>query len=140
MNRWIISISFFVSCLACNATLGATSFQLDWAMTDNPAEKRIEVQYKNGHDKDVCISQGAWPRGAGYVDAMSDRMFLVVGGRRFPIEEFQAGYCLGKCAIRVPPRESIRASIDYERFALPEALRFEAKALTYPLIGSFCAP
>jgi hypothetical protein len=140
MNRYIILISLLVSCFACNAAPGVMSFQLAWTMADNPGQKRIEVQYRNSYDKDVCISEGAWPRGAGYVDAMSDSMLLVVGQRRFPIEDFQAGSCIGKCAIRVLPGESIRANIDYKRFGLPEELRFEGKALIYPLIGSFCAP
>jgi hypothetical protein len=140
MARYISILFLLLGSSSCNAGPSEVpeSFLVNWTMKDNPTQRRIEVQYTNSFSDAVCISEGAWPRGSGYVDSMSDSMFLVVGDKRFPIESFQAGFCFGACAIRVLPGASIQATIDYQRFALPDAFRFEKKMLIYPLVGGYC--
>ncbi|MBP6011053.1 MAG: hypothetical protein KBA31_02395 [Alphaproteobacteria bacterium] len=138
MTRYIVLLFLLFGSFGCRAASDSDSFFLDWKMIDNPTLGRIDIEYRNFESRAVCIAHGAWPTKAGRVDAMGDSMFLSVGKTRFPIEEFQAGFCFGECKTRVPSGASIEVSIGYERFKLPEALRFEKKTLTYPLVGSFC--
>ena len=126
--------------LACCAAAPPTApdFPLAWQLLDEPQLRRIEVLYSNPFNETVCVSQADWPRRSGDVDTMSDRMFLVVGEKRFPIADFTGGICIGDCNIRVDPGKSIRGRIPYERFGLPEQLLYEKKTLIYPIFGDFC--
>lgn len=141
----IILVTSALFCCACSVSLSAKSTAADflfikWSMVDDPIGKRINLEYTNSLGRGVCVGAGDWPNKFGNVHQWSELMFLVVKERRFPIRDFNTGYCVGECRIHVPPKATIRASIPYEEFALPEELHNEPKSLTYPVTGDFCEP
>ncbi|MBP6014641.1 MAG: hypothetical protein KBA31_20605 [Alphaproteobacteria bacterium] len=134
----MISVLF---CCACSVSTTADFLFINWSMVDDPAGKRVTLAYTNTLDREVCMSVGDWPNKFGKVNQMSETMYLVVKQQRFPIRDFNTGYCVGvECQIRVSPKATIRANIPYEEFGLPEELRYERKSLTYPVTGDFCEP
>lgn len=129
-----ISLSFLVGCAT-----RVVSVPIHFRLVDHPDESRIELFYRNNSKSTVCISADYWPNQAGKLNQMSDRVFLVVSGERFPIEDFNTGYCIGEtCARRVEPGEQISGSIPYNDFGLPERLRNEPKTLEFSPIGFMC--
>ena len=113
---------------------------LDWRLVDHPEESRIELLWLNGTSKTVCLDAEAWPNQAGKMNQMSKSVFLVVGAERFPIEDFNTGYCPYGCTpLYVGPGEQISGSIPYRDFDLPERLRYEPKKLEFsPPHGWVC--
>lgn len=136
MRTWavVISVSLFIGCATKIASV-PISFQF----VDHPDEGRVELLYRNESKRTVCISANNWPNLAGKVNQMGDRVFLIAAGQRFPIEDFDTGYCIGeKCAQRVRPGEQISASIPYTEFGLPESLTKEPKTLEFSPTGYLC--
>lgn len=136
MRAYVIamSLSLLVGCAT-----KVVSVPVHFRLVDHPDESRIELLYRNESKQTVCISADYWPNLAGKLNQMSDRVFLVVGGERFPIEDFNTGYCIGEtCARRVAPGEQISGSILYKDFGLPEHLKSEPKTLEFSPRGYVC--
>ena len=111
---------------------------LDWRLVDYPEESRIELLYLNDTGKALCLLATSWPNEAGKLNQMSALVFLVVGAQRFPIEDFNTGYCPTGCVRRVASGEAISGSIPYKDFDLPERLRYEPKSLVFPATAYAC--
>lgn len=135
----ILLASLVLSCCASSSSATADFLLIEWRMVDNPARKVINLEYTNSLDKSVCMSVGDWPNRFGKVNQMSETTYLMVQQRRFPIRDFNTGYCVGEgCTIRVVSKMTIYAVIPYEEFDLPDELRYERKSLIYPVTGNFC--
>jgi hypothetical protein len=115
--------------LAC-----ATTFEyvpIDYRLVDHSDKNRIELLYLNDTGKTLCLTTSGWPNAAGKLNQMGDVVFLVVGTKRFPIEDFNTGIPIDDSEHRVLPSEEISAYIPYEDFDLPERLRYEPKSLEF---------
>ena len=113
------------------------AFPIQYKFLDFPAERKVELSYYNDHNKTVCFSPSHWPNQAGKIDGAGGRVVLVVGEKRFPLEDFNTGYCPG-CATSVEPGETISGFLLYEDFSLPEELVNEGKKLKFVTYGFFC--
>ncbi len=122
-----IAILWLVSGCATQSALKPIKYDY----VDVPAERRIEVTYRNFTGVAMCLLPEHWPNQAGKINQASDIVFLVVGQERFPIENFNTGYCPQGCATRVAPGEKISSSIPYADFSLPERLMDAPKALEF---------
>lgn len=134
MSTLSITVAMLVTSLASTLTY----VPVRWVMTDSPEERRIEICFLNDASRTLCISEGDWPTPIGKLHYMSERVALVVGDERFPVEDFNTGYCDGECVIRVLPGKSITGFIPYADFNLPERLRLASKKLEYPLNAFVC--
>lgn len=129
MRAWIVAMAL---CSLAGCATRVVSVPVHYRLVDHPDESRIELLYRNESRKTVCLSAEDWPNLAGKLNQVSDRVFLVVAGERFPIENFNTGYCIGnQCARRVAPGEQISGSISYNDFSLPERLKNEPKTLDF---------
>lgn len=111
---------------ATKSTLAPISYHF----ADNPNKHQVELTYRNESKTSRCLSPEQWPNTAGKIDQGSDYVFLVVGDKRFPIEDFNTGYCPG-CATSVAPGKEVSAVISYKDFNLPENLTNESKRLEF---------
>jgi len=124
----MMALCLLVGCAATKIV----SVPIQYRLVDHPSEGRIELIFRNESSMHLCISADYWPNAAGKLNQMGDRVFLVVKGERYPIEDFNTGYCVGKaCAKRVAPGEQISGSIPYQDFDLPEKLWGEPKSLEF---------
>ncbi len=129
----IPSIALLIGC-ASNWEPVPTEYELkDW-----PADGRIEVLYTNDTDGKVCLLPEHWPNHAGKINQASDYVFLIVADERFPIEDFNTGYCIPVCALVVRPSETVSSSISYDDFRLPSHLHNEPKRLELPVTAYTC--
>lgn len=113
--------SFLVALLGTSCVSTSGLFPIEYAFTDMPEKRRIELRYHNTSEQTVCLLPEFWPNQAGKINQASGEVFLLVGDRRFAIEDFNTGYC-PDCRLAVAPGETVRASIGYDAFDLPEAL------------------
>ena len=134
--KTLFAASFCQIFLGCTTTL--TYVPLDYRLVDHPGQNRVELLYLNDTGKTLCLSKGNWPNQAGKPDFAGGRVFLVVYGERFPIEDFNTGIPIDGHALRVLPGEEISGSISYMDFDLPESLRYEPKSLEYSLSAHVC--
>lgn len=104
---------------------------VDYRFVDVPAERRIEVSYRNLSRTQICLLPEQWPNQAGKINQASDIVVLVVGSERFPIADFDSGYCPQGCATRVAPGQTVTGSIPYAEFGIPERLRDAPKELEF---------
>jgi hypothetical protein len=110
----------------------------EFALKDWPSENRIEVLFTNDAEDPLCLLPEHWPNQAGKINQASENVFLLVGGRRFPIEDFNTGYCSDGCALVVHPGETVSSSIAYDDFQLPGDLRYAPKQLEMPFVAYAC--
>ena len=137
----------YVAAATCLVAIGCATndvvvVHLSYQLIDHPSENRVELLYRNDRKDAVCISAGEWPNVAGKLNQMGDRVFLVVGDERFPIEDSNTGYCVGNkgntCVQRVGPGEEISGYIAYKEFNLLPQLRYSAKKLEFSPQGYIC--
>jgi len=112
-------------------------FPISYELIDLPEQRRLELTFKNRLRYAVCLLPEFWPNAAGKIDHASSLVYLVVETRRFPIEEFNTGYC-PDCPLRVEPGDEVKASIGYEAFALPDAHLGKEKRLIFSPKGYRC--
>ena len=112
---------------------------VEFGYVDVPTARRIEVTYRNSTKVTMCLLPEHWPNQAGKIDQGSDRVTLVVGQERFPIMDFNTGYCPQGCAIHVAPGEQVSSSIAYADFGLPERLKDAPKTLEFSPMAFACA-
>ena len=130
-------ILVLVAAMGLGCATSTEIFPIVYEFVDLPEQRRIELSYRNDRGVAVCLTPEFWPNHAGKIDQASDIIFLVVGDHRFPIEEFNTGYCPG-CAVRVEPGETVRATIVYESFGVPDALANKEKRLIFTPKASRC--
>ena len=105
-------------------------FPVHYEFVDMPAERRIEVSFCNTLRQAVCLKSHNWPGQGGVMDEGSNGMTLIIGQQRFEIEKATPEFCPG-CAKYVTPGETLRASIPYESFHLPDTLVNKEKKLEF---------
>jgi hypothetical protein len=113
------------------------SFPIKYEFVDIPSERRIEIRFNNTLDEAVCLDTDQWPGGGGVMQLGSQGMTLVIGSRRFRVDETTPEFCPG-CAHFVAPGQRLRASIPYAAFHLPEPLINESKILEFVPKGFRC--
>ena len=111
---------------------------IEYRFLDVPEERRIEVVFHNYLGYTVCLSPDTWPNQAGKIDQASEYVFLMIDGRRFPIEDFNTGYCPG-CWLQVSPGETVTASIPYSDFGVPKDLENLEKDLVLSPVACRCS-
>lgn len=110
----------------------------EYLFKDWPSENRVEVLFTNETDEQLCLLPEHWPNQAGKINQAGESVFLVVAGKRFPIEDFNTGYCPGGCALVVRPGETVSSAIAYDDFGLPAELRQAPKQLELPVVAYAC--
>lgn len=124
-------------CMICVAVmLGGCAtygepYPAEFKYTDDPVARRIELTYTNHTDKPTCFAQNMWPNAAGKLHFSSDSVFLVIDDQRFPIEDFNTGYCTEPCGTVVGPGETTTAFLRYQDFSVPSELRRRPKELVF---------
>ncbi len=128
MRITLILIAIFcIDGCATKSTLTPITYQF----VDNPNAHQIELTYLNSTKKTYCLTPSQWPNHAGKIDQGSDYVFLVVDGKKYPVEDFNAGYCPGGCPSYVKPGEKLSTFITYKDFNLPEELFDKPKQLEF---------
>lgn len=111
---------------------------INYQYTDNTREKSIQLSFINHEKHAVCLSPEDWPNEGHKINHASGELFLIIGDKRFPIQDFNTGYCPKGCEIRVNPGEETFATIPYSEFNLPTSLYGEKKILAFQPIGQKC--
>jgi hypothetical protein len=130
---WLLALLVLMGCSATVEFL-----ELDYQFVDNPDEHRIELTFVNEFGFPVCLPPELWPNSAGKIDQASQIMALEIGGERFPVVDFNTGYCLDGCARVVAPGESVSAFIRYEDFGLAEEQIHQQKTLDFSPVTFRC--
>lgn len=112
---------------------------IHYQFLDNPSERRIDLTYQNTSTHTMCLLPEHWPNLGGKINQASDRVHLVVDHERFPLEDFNTGYCPQGCSLRVAPGEKVAAYIRYSDFKLPDRLASEPKALEFAPLAYKCS-
>jgi len=135
--RILAITSVALSLAACATQMRLT--KIDYLLVDNPQNRSIELTYHNATARTMCLLPEHWPNQAGKINQGSDRMVLVVADERFPIKDFNTGYCPEGCAVRVAPGSKQSASVSYADFALPERLWNALKTLEFSPMAYACS-
>lgn len=130
-------LSIFLLALSAGCATSSRLFVTDFVVTDNPAEQRFDLEFRNDLGRTVCLLPEFWPNRGGKIDHGADLVSLLVDGKRFALEDFNTGYCPG-CSTAVAPGDSNTTFLTYADFGLPEDLRYGDKALVYELKVFFC--
>lgn len=113
--------------------------ELNWFYSDHPDEEQIEIGYKNDTSRSICLSPTDWPNEAGKVNEPQGAIAVSVDGKRFPMTDFNSGYCFGNdCTRRVSPGETILARMWYRDFNLPKIYWTHKKVLEFRAVGWIC--
>jgi len=107
-------------------------FPVHYEFVDFPSEHRIEITFTNNLTDAVCLDNLYWPgqSGGGWIIEGGIEVTLIVGQERFTLTETTGSYSPGY-AEYVPPGETLRTSISYDAFHLPEELFNEEKRLEF---------
>lgn len=132
-NRMVMLSLLLTGCVTTTAPIA-----IHYEVLDNPDEGRIELTYQNTSRDTMCLLPEHWPDEAGKINQAGDRVWLIADHERFPIQNFNTGYCLQGCAVRVSPGETVRAFISYQDFNLPAELANEPKALDFEPVAFKC--
>lgn len=112
--------------------------EINYQYVDNIKEGRVDLSFKNNSNYTVCLTPEDWPNKGHKINQASNEVFLVVGDKKFPIQDFNTGYCPKGCEIYVKPGEQISANLPYGEFDLPESLYSEKKILDFKPYGQKC--
>jgi hypothetical protein len=133
-NLLLVSFIFLVAGCAS----GWEPVPTEYVFKDWPSENSVEVLFTNDTDDKLCLLPEHWPNQAGKINQASEYVFLLVSGERFPIEDFNTGYCPGGCALVVRPGATVSSSIAYDDFQLPTHFRHAPKQLELPVVAYTC--
>lgn len=133
--RFVLA-SAFLAILGCASRTALMPINFEYR--DDPGRKRVELTYRNSSRHAMCLLPEHWPNSAGKINQASDAVFLVVGQERFPIKDFNTGYCPQGCATRVAPGALLSAFIAYEDFGLPDRLISAQKSLEFSPVAFEC--
>lgn len=134
MRSFLIAAFLLITGCATKSTLAPINYRF----VDNVEKQQIELTYRNESKRTLCLSPEQWPNSAGKIDQGSDYVFLLVGDRRFPVEDFNTGYC-PKCSTAVAPNQEITSFISYKDFNLPSDLANKPKQLEFHPKAFECA-
>jgi len=126
MKLLIVPLVVMTLSACASAELSAPPFA--YTVTDNPHERRIDINLTAG-DSRLCLSSAIWPRN-GIVEWAKGEVWLTVEGQRFDIRDFNAGYPPGP-PVRVAPRQTLEMHIDYAAFDLPPAFHDLPKEVSF---------
>lgn len=144
MIDWIrigsVGLIFSGTLMACEQQGEGDYMTVHPLVMDQSDMKRIELSYTNVTKHTLCFPDHYWPNANGALDRGGDAFAIVVGGRRFPIENRSlGGYCIGyECDTRVPPGGTIYSFLLYDDFHLPVELQLETKRLEYSVRAYQC--
>lgn len=127
-----------ISLVTAGCATTAPIIPQEYGFVDVPSERRIQLTYHNTSPNPICLSPERWPNFGGKINQASDRVYLVVGSDRFPIEDFNTGYCFKGCSQRVAPGSTVSTFISYDDFKLPDNLTNESKKLELELRAYRC--
>lgn len=119
---------------APTAQLMSVTYQFE----DDPVREEVRVLFQNTTGRRVCLTPEHWPNAAGWLNQSADRVAIIVDGRRFPIRDWNTGYCPRGCAIEVEPDQQVSASIPYSNFELPDDHKRSEKTLQFAPVASRC--
>jgi hypothetical protein len=114
-----------------------TIVSVEYEFSDNINEKNIEIVFHNTYPHPVCLTPEMWPNASGRIDAAGDFVYLTIDGVRYPMKNFNTGYCPG-CSTRVSVGETIRGVIPYKHFELPEKLHGDKKDIHFSPVAEIC--
>lgn len=134
--KLLLVIPIALLAVSCGTTWNPVP--VDYVFRDLPLANKVEVVLVNDRKYQLCLFPEHWPNQAGKINQASRRVFLLVAGERYPIEEFNTGYCPGGCPMVVYPGEAATASIAYDDFDLPAELRHAPKQLEFPAVAFRC--
>jgi hypothetical protein len=97
---------------------------------DAPEEGRLYVTIRNDLRHAICLYPTNWPNRAGIIEQATDRIWIEVEGRRFPMMDLDAGYC-PDCRTKLRSKQSATAFVSYTDFNLPEAFNSHRKSLHF---------
>ncbi len=134
-HYYFVILLFLIGCVSVGSTI-----PVDYQFVDLPGERRIELKFRNSTNATLCLLPEAWPNSGGMIYEGSAHVFLIIGGRRFPIAESMLGYCdpPTDCAVRVSPGEEVAASIPYQNFSAPDDLVNFRKTLEFSTFAVRC--
>lgn len=128
----------FLVVLTIGCSTASTPLPIDFEVNDDPDNARIRVTFTNTFIREVCLLPELWPNDAGKIDQGSDIVFVVVDGERYPILDFNTGYCTGDCARHVKPGETVESFFRYVDFQLPERYYGYPKQLFFDTRAFYC--
>ena len=108
------------------------------AIKDNVASKKFDIELQNATSQAWCIDDGSWPTSGGFLDAHGSDVWVEVNGRKYPIKERNLGFCPSSCDFRLRPGETVRGSIPYTEFSLPESVEMSEKKLILSIGSRIC--
>lgn len=116
---------------SCASVRESALFPIRYEFSDSPSEHRIVIRFTNDFAYPVCLLPEHWPNPAGKINQASDEVYLMIEEKRFPIVDFNTGYCPAGCSLRVDPDGVVTASIPYEDFKIPKSLFDSRKELVF---------
>jgi hypothetical protein len=129
-SKWLSDKYYYVDA-------GQSSFPIKYEHVDIPGGRRIDISYTNTLKQAVCLTPEQWPTSGVMIDAFQAPIALVIEGHRFQMALINGDYCPG-CALLVQPGETVRASLSYDGFHIPDALVREPKQLEFTPMGFLC--
>jgi hypothetical protein len=114
-------------------------FPVQYECIDIPSEHRIEISFYNILKDPVCMTNLYWPgqSGGGWMENGGIKLNLIVGQEKYALEEVHVGYSPGY-AEYVLPGETLRTSISYDSFHLPETLFYDEKNIDFIPLAYRC--
>lgn len=119
---------------APTAQLMSVTYQFE----DDPVREEVRLLFQNATGRRVCLTPENWPNAGGWLNQSADRIAIITDGRRFPIRDWNTGYCASGCALAVRPDEQVSASIPYSHFELPEDHKRSEKTLEFAPVAFRC--
>ncbi len=128
---------FFVFLPIFGCVHAVISVPVPFQFTDNFDTQRLELSFQNTYPYSVCLTPEMWPNSTGAINAASGFVYLMVEGRRFPMKDFNTGYCQG-CSTLVRKGEVVDAFIPYSYFDLPIELYSLQKTIGFSPMAEKC--
>jgi hypothetical protein len=128
----------FAGVFAVGCATVTASVPVSFSFLDDPRRSGIEITYVNNLNTTMCLGRGEWPNPEGKFNQADNRVFLVVDGDRYPIQNTEMDYCVGGCPTYVDPGQRITSFIPYSNFNLPETAFNRSKKLDISPLAYVC--
>ena len=131
-----LSAIFVVACATSISTVrAATSFPLEYVLSDKPDLGKLEVRFTNLTKRAVCLGPENWPQNGRLLND-GKGVSVEVGGKIFFLKPEQ-DYC-PKCSVRVEPGQALDGLFRYSSFNLPPQFAPLPKKLNFAPVGFLC--